>query len=68
MSEFTQGTVVQLKSGGPKMTCTDAPDPTTMDGHVRCQWFAGSKLEGGWFPPKSLVIVDDAALQSGKKK
>jgi uncharacterized protein YodC (DUF2158 family) len=39
-----------------------------MDGRVCCQWFAGSKLEQGWFPPKSLVIVDDADLQGGKKK
>ena len=67
MTEFKPGDVVQLKSGGPKMTCTDAPD-STMNGRISCQWFAGSKLEHGWFPPKSLVIVDDADLQSGKKK
>jgi uncharacterized protein YodC (DUF2158 family) len=38
---FKKGDVVQLKSGGPRMT-VEAVFP---DGDVRVAWFAGSKLE-----------------------
>ena len=61
---FRVGTVVKLKSGGPKMTCTNeelGSDPNK----VNCQWFAGSKLESGWFPSESLEIVDES---ESKKK
>jgi uncharacterized protein YodC (DUF2158 family) len=62
MPEFTEGVVVQLKSGGPKMTYTGEKSD---DDQVECQWFAGSKLESGWFPPNSLVFVDES---ESKKK
>ena len=48
---FEKGDIVQLKSGGPKMTVT-AID--SYGKHYYCQWFAGSKLEDGKFPPEAL--------------
>jgi uncharacterized protein YodC (DUF2158 family) len=58
MSEFKKGVVVQLKSGGTEMTCANTPSSEVEQ--VRCQWFAGGKLdklECGEFPQESLVIV-----------
>lgn len=43
------GDIVQLNSGGPKMTVRKAEHDL-----VHCQWFAGSKLEGGAFPLDSV--------------
>lgn len=59
--EFKVGTIVKLKSGGPDMTveevcihyATQKPD-----GDVRCQWFAGKKLERGVFPTASLELIN----------
>ena len=65
MSQFKIGTVVQLKSGGPKMTCESEPER----GEVHCQWFAGSKLADGFIPLDSLVVVNEsAAPDQGKGK
>ncbi len=50
--EFNIGDIIQLKSGGPKMTVMSLPD--VRGGYIRCQWFAGSKLESGSFPQESL--------------
>lgn len=38
MNTFQKGDVVQLKSGGPKMTVVD-----TSDGRVDCCWFKGDQ-------------------------
>jgi len=66
MEDFKVGDVVQLKSGGPKMTVNNAdPSPTSTDGiaipssprTIYCQWFAGSKLESGSFKPESITLV-----------
>jgi uncharacterized protein YodC (DUF2158 family) len=53
---FKVGDIVQLKSGGPKMT---VKDPTAINGNVHCQWFAGSKLHFGHFSKGSLVKVEE---------
>jgi uncharacterized protein YodC (DUF2158 family) len=53
MSEFKQGDIVQLNSGGPKMTVAGFHK----DGSVFCQWFAGSKLQDGYFQKISLKPV-----------
>ena len=58
------GDIVQLKSGGPKMTVQSGTEEE--EGHVWCQWFAGSKLEQGRFPVESLVKV--APEDAGQKK
>lgn len=49
--EFITGDTVQLKSGGPIMTVHNI---TESDGSIYCQWFAGKKLENGYFPSGSL--------------
>lgn len=64
ISKRQTGVVVQLKSGGPKMTVTGERSPLHGD-HVQCQWFAGSKLESGFFPAASLIIPSES---EGKKK
>jgi uncharacterized protein YodC (DUF2158 family) len=48
---FEIGDVVQLKSGGPKMTVTEIDGKT----HVRTAWFGGSKLEHGRFPLDTIT-------------
>lgn len=60
-ARFNVGDVVRLKSGGPKMTVDDV----FQEGNMRCQWFAGSKLEYGVFPAASLEPAGDDALPAG---
>ena len=55
---FKVGDIVQLKSGGPKMTVTEDKVGIRND-HVRTNWFAGSKHESGMFPIESLVPATD---------
>lgn len=55
MDEFETGDIVRLKSGGPEMTVSQS----ATGGRIRCQWFAGKKLEFGDFQPSSLVLVQD---------
>jgi len=38
MDKFKVGMIVQLKSGGPKMTVVE------MEGSIHCKWFSGSNL------------------------
>ncbi|HEX8283258.1 MAG TPA: DUF2158 domain-containing protein [Pyrinomonadaceae bacterium] len=52
---FKVGDIVQLKSGGPKMT---VKDPMAVNDNVHCQWFAGSKLNFGYFSRGSLVKIE----------
>lgn len=56
--KFKIGDVVKLVSGGPKMTVSDDPGKFTKV-QVFCQWFAGAKLESGYFPEESLELVQD---------
>ncbi|MBA7490817.1 hypothetical protein ES702_01360 [subsurface metagenome] len=50
--EFKTGETVKLISGSPIMTVKSVDE---YNGDVRCQWFAGKKLESGEFPPDSLI-------------
>jgi uncharacterized protein YodC (DUF2158 family) len=54
---FNVGDEVYLKAGGPKMA---VQKPVTIQGQalIRCQWFAGKKLDSGDFPRESLVYED----------
>jgi len=52
MSAFAVGNIVELKSGGPKMTVTHV-GPTA----IRCVWFEGTKKMQGDFPPDALQIA-----------
>jgi len=54
MAKFKEGDIVQLKSGGPKMTVEDI-----FDDDIMCQWFEGSKLNEGIFTQESLIKVED---------
>jgi uncharacterized protein YodC (DUF2158 family) len=55
MAAFKIGDIVQLKSGGPKMTISEIFD----NGTVRTSWFAGSKMEKGVLPVQALSVVSD---------
>jgi uncharacterized protein YodC (DUF2158 family) len=68
MSEFSNGEVVQLKSGGPKMTITyidDTPNPEDVftSGipfrvEIYCKWFdAKDAVQTATFYPESLIKV-----------
>ena len=54
---FKTGDVVQLKSGGPKMTVKEYTALASGGSNVRCQWFDGSKSQKDWFPGESLDAV-----------
>lgn len=61
MSEIKVGDIVQLKSGGPKMTVSTVS--TTMGGtvlHAWCNWFEGAKKIDGHFPLTSLKVVEQS--------
>ena len=48
--KFKSGDAVQLKSGGPRMTVTERAHT----GNYQCKWFAGSKLNNGYFAEEEL--------------
>jgi len=50
--KFKSGETVKLISGGPIMTVKKHDYAG-----VECQWFAGKKLESGYFSPDSLIRV-----------
>jgi uncharacterized protein YodC (DUF2158 family) len=52
MAQFSTGDIVQLKSGGPKMTVKG--ESNVFKGQYDWQWFGGKKLERGSFPADSL--------------
>ncbi|MCO5152566.1 MULTISPECIES: YodC family protein [unclassified Shinella] len=49
---FKVGDIVQLKSGGPKMTVVQINSSTI----ISCSWFAGAKHERGAFHPDALQV------------
>ncbi|AIX48844.1 hypothetical protein PSNIH1_00500 [Pantoea sp. PSNIH1] len=53
--KFNSGDIVQLKSGGPEMTVKSY---AVHHEAFQCQWFAGKKLEQGYFAEESLTKVD----------
>jgi len=59
--KFQIGSIVELKSGGPKMTVAGidtrftVPKPDV----YKCQWFGGKKLEDGYFPEESLKLAEE---------
>lgn len=64
VQQFTKGDTVELKSGGPRMTVEDV----LLGVGIRCQWFAGSKLQDGMFPPESLKKPEEEQSQDRKKQ
>ena len=55
--KFKIGDLVQLKSGGPKMTVTKTGDAYVENPEYVCKWFGGRKLEQGYFPLDSLELA-----------
>jgi uncharacterized protein YodC (DUF2158 family) len=52
---FKPGDVVQLKSGGPKMTVEQVgQDAVLMNPAVWCSWFVGTRLQKEVFSPDAL--------------
>lgn len=72
---FNPGDIVQLKSGGPKMTVKgivgdekhslSKMEETALkirgyeDGSVFCEWFQAKKLISGIFKPEMLQIINE---------
>ena len=55
---FKKGDLVELKSGGPKMTVREAGKTNSGKVMVWCDWFDGQKQVNGSFPPESLKPVE----------
>ncbi|EPL9570914.1 YodC family protein [Providencia rettgeri] len=54
-NEFKSGDIVRLKSGGPNMTIKVFSQ--TQGNSYICQWFAGKKLEQGFFKADSIELA-----------
>ena len=52
--KFKIGDIVQLKSGGPKMTVNSVTMET-----IYCAWFAGAKRESASFSAEALVMAPE---------
>jgi uncharacterized protein YodC (DUF2158 family) len=50
---FNKGDIVQLKSGGPKMTVSELIHHS---GNYLVKWFAGSKMESAQVSPEALQL------------
>lgn len=61
--KFNVGDIVYLINGGPEMSVSSQETNYdsgnyTFNGHYKCQWFAGKKLEQGVFPEQSLTATN----------
>ena len=54
--EFKVGDIVQLKSGGPKMTVNFVNESL---GWIGCVWFAGAKHEDARFSAEALILAPE---------
>lgn len=64
MTTIKSGAVVQLRSGGPRMTVstvgtTDKGVPT-----AECVWFDGSERKSGWFLTATVCEVQEDRPES----
>ncbi len=56
--KYNIGDIVKLISGGPDMTIEKVLEKKSMQSEeYKCQWFAGKKLDYGFFSYESLEIV-----------
>lgn len=55
MADFKAGDIVQLKSGGPKMTVARLEDNGA---NAVCGWFIGKKEQLKTFPVAMLKLAD----------
>lgn len=66
MGKYNPGDQVQLKSGGPIMTVKEIRDLSISGSNEYCcQWFAGNKLNEGYFLEESLK-PSDKIIQKNK--
>lgn len=54
MTDYQQGDIVQLRSGGPQMTVADVDD-LLGEPSYECTWFRGEDLRRGTFKAHELV-------------
>ena len=65
MADIKAGSIVQLKSGGPKMTVSQVgvPAMTGTEDHAWCDWFVQDKApwkkDKGVFPITSLRLIEE---------
>jgi uncharacterized protein YodC (DUF2158 family) len=57
MATIKVGDVVQLKSGGPRMTVTSQHP----DGDLRCEWFSDGKLSTAHLHPDTIDPIPKSA-------
>ncbi|PKL39391.1 MAG: DUF2158 domain-containing protein [Candidatus Riflebacteria bacterium HGW-Riflebacteria-1] len=59
--KFAIGDIVKLKSGGPDMTVKECITKNGSDKieALKCQWFAGKKLDSGVFSLQSILKVEE---------
>ena len=73
MAVFEVGDIVQLKSGGPKMTVVGITrvkmpgDPAVDNTYVRCSWFRDKKLEEQVFDPQALNKARESEAQDKRE-
>jgi uncharacterized protein YodC (DUF2158 family) len=58
MSEIKAGDIVQLKSGGPRMTVSSIGEDMGGTPTAYCAWFDGPKKQQAAFPLLSLKVLD----------
>jgi uncharacterized protein YodC (DUF2158 family) len=59
MNEIKPGNVVQLKSGGPKMTVSAVYRNADGVPSAYCAWFDGEKAQQQSFPITSLKLTEE---------
>jgi uncharacterized protein YodC (DUF2158 family) len=64
MEDFEIGDVVQLRSGGPKMTVRSL----ISDGAVVCQWFESNEVHEENFPKESLKKVEQIKAGGARRE
>jgi uncharacterized protein YodC (DUF2158 family) len=64
MEDFEIGNVVQLQSGGPKMTVCDL----VSDADVVCQWFEGSEVHQESFPKDALKKISVVSAGGSRRE
>jgi len=63
MENFEIGDVVQLRSGGPKMTVRGV----ISDGDIVCQWFETDVVHEESFPNEALKKVEQVAVGGSRR-
>jgi len=66
MAAYVLGDRVWLVAGGPEMAIKSLPKSPT--GLYTAQWFAGKKLEEGYFPAESLTKTPPKPVKPEENK